>query len=132
MTDYSEQVAAVLFTINVARLATFYEHVIGMERRAAHDDHVVLEQGVFRLTVHGIPAQYAKGITIATPPAVRESSALKLSFRVTSIVDARETAARFGGCIYEPDREWRDHAKTLCDGWDPDGNVFQVFTVRKD
>lgn len=132
MTDYTEQVAAVLFTIDVARLATFYEHVIGMERRVVHDDHVVLEQGVFRLTVHGIPARYAKGITIATPPAVRESSALKLSFKVDSISAARGVAPRLGGCIYQPDRESHVGKKSLCDGWDPDGNVFQVFTVRKD
>jgi predicted enzyme related to lactoylglutathione lyase len=132
MTDYIEEVAAVLFTTNVARLASFYEHVIGMERRVAHDNHVVLEQGVFRLTVHGIPERYAKGIAITTPPAVRETSALKLSFKVDSIAATRDAASRHGGCIYAPDREWHVGKKSQCDGWDPDGNVFQVFAVGKD
>ncbi len=125
----SANFGAVLFTTNVARAAAFYEHVIGMQVRAAADDHVRLQRGQFLLTLHGIPEQYAKAITIAAPPAMRETSAIKLAFRVSSISEARETAARLGGCVYPADREWRDGPKTFCDGWDPDGNVFQVFTV---
>ena len=129
MADRLEQFAAVLFTVNVAHVAAFYEHVIGMQVRKAAQDHVSLEKGPFLLTVHGIPEQHARGIAITTPPAVRETSSIKLSFRVTSIVEAREAAARFGGCVHEPARQWREGPKTLCDGWDPDGNVFQIFAV---
>lgn len=28
-------------------------------------------------------------------------------------------------------RVGHDGPKMLCDGWDPDGNVFQVFTVSE-
>jgi hypothetical protein len=35
-------------------------------------------------------------------------------------------AEELGGCIYDPAREWVDKSSTFCDGWDPDGNVFQV------
>jgi len=131
MTDDSEQVAAVLFTVNVARVAAFYEHVIGMQVRKSAAGHVSLKKSRFLLTVHAIPDQYAKQIIVTTPPAVRETSAIKLSFRVAGITEAREMAARCGGCVYPADREWRDGQKTLCDGCDPDGNVFQVFTVTE-
>jgi predicted enzyme related to lactoylglutathione lyase len=120
-----------VFTTDVVRVAAFYENVIVMQVQKSAADHIRLEKGLFLLTVHATPEPYTRGITITTPPAVRESTAIKLSFRVVSIADARETAARLGGCLHGSDREWRDRPKTLCDGWDPDGNVFQVFTIRE-
>ena len=60
-----------------------------------------------------------------------ENSALKLSFHVTSIERARQMAAEHGGCVYSAGREWNDGSRTVCDGWDPDGNVLQIFTARR-
>jgi predicted enzyme related to lactoylglutathione lyase len=57
---------------------------------------------------------------------------VKLSFRVDSIARAREAAAGLGGAVYGPDREWVDEAATVCDGYDPDGNVFQLFQPATD
>jgi len=93
-----------------------------------------IEIGTFRLTVHQIPEQYTKNIVIASPPVVRESGATKLSFRVDSISRSRQTAAELGGLVYGPDREWSNDGTTICDGYDPDGNVFQLFqaTWKKD
>jgi predicted enzyme related to lactoylglutathione lyase len=118
--------AAVLFTIDLARIAQFYETVAGLRVAGAEDDHVVLENGSFRLIIHQIPAQYAKHIRIDDPPAVREAGAIKLSFPVVSIADAREAAARLGGSVYPAGRESSYDSATVCDGWDPDGNVFQL------
>src|SRR3954469_4475816 len=122
-------VGAVLFTVRLKDLANFYERVVGIRVVKTASDHVVLEIGTFRLTVHQIPEPYAKNIVITSPPIVRESGVTKLSFRVDSISRSRQTAAELGGLVYGPEREWNDDGSTTCDGYDPDGNVFQVFQV---
>jgi hypothetical protein len=79
--------------------------------------------------VHQIPEQYSKNIVITVPPVVRESGAIKLSFRVDSISRSRQTAAELGGHVYGAEREWSNGEATTCDGYDPDGNVFQLFQL---
>ena len=124
------QVGAVLFTVRLTPLAHFYEQVVGMHIVKTASDHVVLEIGTFRLTVHQIPEQYAKNIAITSPPAVRDSGTTKLSFRVDSIPRSRQTAAELGGLVYGAEREWKYDGDIICDGYDPDGNVFQLFQER--
>jgi predicted enzyme related to lactoylglutathione lyase len=121
------ETGAVLFTVNLRSLATFYQRVMDMQVLITADDHINLEVGGFRLTVHQIPEHYAKNIKIQTPPAVREATAVKLAFRVASIAKAREVASGLGGVVYPPDREWTYEGSTICDGYDPDGNVFQLW-----
>jgi predicted enzyme related to lactoylglutathione lyase len=123
------QVGAVLFTVRLEQLSHFYEQVVGMRVIRMSSDHVVLEIGTFRLIVHQIPGEYAKNIVITSPPVVRESGATKLSFRVDSISRARQTAAELGGLVYGSEREWDNDGSRTCDGYDSDGNVFQVFQV---
>jgi predicted enzyme related to lactoylglutathione lyase len=123
----NEHTAAVLFTIHLKPMAQFYEQVAGMHVRPAGDDHIVLDKNTFRLVVHQIPEQHARSIVISTPPKVREASAIKLCFAVESIARSRAVAANLGGCVYASDREWQYEGTTVCDGWDPDGNVFQLL-----
>ena len=118
--------AAVLYTINLRSLARFYEKVVGMSVHA-HHDHAVLDKGSFRLIIHQIPEQHAANIRIENPPKVREGGAIKLSLPVASISTARQAAAQLGGRVYDVDREWTYEGSTVCDGCDPDGNVFQLF-----
>jgi predicted enzyme related to lactoylglutathione lyase len=118
---------AVLFTVNLHPIAHFYEEVVGMQTFRTEADHIRLEIGSFRLTVHQIPERYAKNIVIKVPPVVREVSAIKLAFQVESIARCRALAANLGGKVYDPDREWSYESMTVCDGYDPDGNVFQLF-----
>ena len=129
MSDLSKHEAgAVLFTIHLGSLATFYERVAGMNPFRTEDDHIRLEKGRFRLTVHKIPQRYARKVKVTTPPTVRENSAVKLAFQVADIAQARQIAAQLGGAVYPPEREWHYEGMTVCDGYDPDGNVFQLFT----
>jgi uridine kinase/predicted enzyme related to lactoylglutathione lyase len=125
------EAGAVLFTVNLRKLANFYEQVIGMHVVKTATDHVVLEVGTFRLTLHQIPEQYAKSIVISATPVVRENAAIKLSFRVKDISRSRRTASELGGLVNGPDREWSNEEATTCDGHDPDGNVFQLFQAEK-
>lgn len=127
----SHDVGAVLFTVNLRKLTHFYEQVVGMNVAKEASDHVVLESETFRLTVHRIPEQYAKSIVTTSPPVVRENSAIKLSFRIKDISRSRQTPSELGGLVYGPEREWSDLETTTCDGYDPDGNVFQLFQATE-
>jgi len=118
---------AVLFTIHLESLAAFYTKVMGMRVLLTEKDHIRLELGSFRLTIHLIPARYAKNITIKTPPIVREAGAVKLAFRVKKIAKSREIASGLGGKVYAANLEWQYDGSTICDGYDPDGNVFQLW-----
>jgi predicted enzyme related to lactoylglutathione lyase len=119
--------AAVLFAKDHRILARFYLEVAGLRDAGGGADHVKLVTDSFELVVHQIPERYAKNISISTPPVVREMTAIKLCFPCADLARARETAARLGGSLYGTEREWRSDSATVCDGYDPEGNVFQLL-----
>jgi predicted enzyme related to lactoylglutathione lyase len=119
--------AAVLFAKDHRVLASFYREVAGLRDAGGDADHVKLASDAFELVVHRIPERYAKHIVIATPPVVREMTAIKLCFPCPDLAHAREIAARLGGSLYGTEREWRSDSAIVCDGYDPEGNVFQLF-----
>jgi hypothetical protein len=47
-------------------------------------------------------------------------------FFVGSIAHAREAAVKFEGALNGAGREWPFDGATVCDGYDPEGNVFQL------
>jgi predicted enzyme related to lactoylglutathione lyase len=117
------QSGAVLYAKNPKILAEFYERVTGMPIRRTAADHIVLESGSFQLVVLQIPEHIAKSITIESPPVQREQTAIKLVFFVDDLAHAREAA---GGALNGPEREWKFDGATVCDGYDPEGNNFQL------
>lgn len=117
---------ALLFAKDLDGLARFYERLLGLSVQRADGDHVVLASATFELIVHAIPAAIAQDITIGNPPEIREETPIKLLFPVASIADARAIAASLGGQLNPPDREWQAHGIRVCDGYDPEGNVFQL------
>jgi catechol-2,3-dioxygenase len=127
-TTKNYEAGAVLFTIQLNSLATFYERVAGMKTLRTEEDHIQLETGSFRLTVQKIPQRYAENVKITTPPAIRENSSIKLALQVTNLAQARQMAGQLGGAVYPTEREWQYEGMTVCDGYDPDGNVFQLFS----
>ena len=113
-----------LYAKDLARLAGFYEAVLGMARLRATDDLVVLQSPDIQLVVHAIPPHIAADIVIASPPARRENTALKFFFTVPSIADARARAMQRGGEVYT--ENWQGPGFVVCNACDPEGNVFQV------
>lgn len=121
-----DKFGAVLFVKDVARLTAFYAAVTGLAATESGETWARLGTGAFELVVHGIPPHIAATLEISTPPARREEAAIKLVFPVASIADARAMAVQLGGELNPPDREWQLGALRVCDGHDPEGNVFQV------
>jgi hypothetical protein len=118
--------SVVVFAKDVERLAAFYGEVAAMTVVASDKKHVVLDGEVFQVVVHDIPKKIAAKVVITKPPKVRDGFPIKMCVPVLSIATARKTAAKLGGRIGPKSEEWEARGFCACDGYDPEGNVFQV------
>ena len=117
---------AVLFAKDVRKLANFYATVFDMEISEEEQTHELLTIEGFELVIHGIPQAVARQIEISSPPIVREDSAMKICLPVESLADARRIVEANGGQLAAKSKEWEARGFRACDGYDPEGNVFQA------
>jgi predicted enzyme related to lactoylglutathione lyase len=117
---------AVLYAKDMGRLAAFYSAIAGFAEIRRDDDFVVLHGGGIELVVVAIPERIASGIDIASPPRRREGTPIKLFFVVPDLAKARRTVAELGGEFESRGREWQFRHWRVCDGCDPEGNLFQL------
>lgn len=114
----------VIFSVDVPRLAAFYESVLGLTPTDDDSDDIRLRSDREQILVHSVPSGVAKTISIQTPPEVRGGSPIKPVFDVDSLEDALEMVGVKGGGVTQ---------QTFCidglirhDVLDPDGNVIQL------
>jgi predicted enzyme related to lactoylglutathione lyase len=117
---------AIVFAKDLQRLARFYREVANLPVTDGDDRFCVLGEGPGRLVIQQIPPDFADQIEITSPPQKREETPIKLALAVDDIAAARARAADCGGTLLPPDREWTFGEARVCDGIDPEGNVFQV------
>jgi predicted enzyme related to lactoylglutathione lyase len=122
----SPRSGAVLFVNDMACVAHFYASAMCLRLVQQADDVTVLESDDMQLVIHPVPSHIAAQYPVASPPARREDTAVKLYFVVPSLSDARREAAALGGQIDAVDREWSARGFRACDGHDPEGNVIQI------
>lgn len=115
---------AFLYAKDPERLASFYETLLPMSRAHASTELIVLQSPDIQLVVHAIPQDIASTVVIKSPPERREQTALKLFFTVSSIAEARSTAASLGGEVFS--EQWDGPGFRVCNACDPEGNIFQV------
>jgi catechol-2,3-dioxygenase len=115
---------AMIFAKDLGAMTTFYRDGLGLHvlPGTQRDGWVELDAGGSRVALHAIPAAIAKDIAIATPPAPRSGTAIKLVFATDDLAAARAHLIAHGAVMDEP-RSWG-----ACDGIDPEGNVFQIVT----
>jgi catechol 2,3-dioxygenase-like lactoylglutathione lyase family enzyme len=113
-----------VYAKDLARMASFYQTLLGMQRVHAAEGLVVLESQQVQLVVHAIPPHIAVDIEIDVPPVRREDSALKFFFSVPGIAAARTLAAGLGGSV--DDQVWSGSGMRMCNAVDPEGNIFQL------
>jgi Glyoxalase-like domain len=118
--------SAVIFAKDIEALAMFYREVAEMDEVFKDKDHIVLNEEGFQIVVHCIPQNIADSIEISTPPNIRAETPIKICVPVSSIEYARSKAAELGGLIGPKEHEWPARGFTAYDGYDPEGNVFQV------
>lgn len=123
--------SAVLYAKDLDRVCRFYAAVLGVDPPARDGSHVVLRAGGVQLVVLAVPEPLAREIVVSDPPARRTETPIKLVLPVDSIARARDLAGPLGGVVGSPRHEWAFEDDRVCDGHDPEGNVFQLReTVR--
>lgn len=117
---------AVVYAKDLDRVATFYEHVVGLTAIERAAGFVLLRAGATELTVVRIRPDIAETIDIATPPVPRSETPVKLVFTVAGLEAARPVAVAHGGDLEPADAAWTWHGLRRLDGVDPEGNVVQL------
>jgi catechol 2,3-dioxygenase-like lactoylglutathione lyase family enzyme len=118
------RVSAVLYARNLADMLDFYCALLGQACVYRDEYHAVLRCGDFALDIHQLPAEGAQAANDAGPQ--RREQIVKLSFPVDSIPRARQAAMEHGGLLDPPPPRWVVEQQKICDGRDPEGNVFQL------
>jgi predicted enzyme related to lactoylglutathione lyase len=116
--------ALVIFTVDVRRLAGFYEAVLGAEPLGEPSGDIRLVNDRDEVLIHSIPQKMAKTIEITTPPTPREATPIKPVFTIDSLEAALLRVAATGGTV--TDRTFTMGGLTRHDVLDPDGNVIQL------
>jgi catechol 2,3-dioxygenase-like lactoylglutathione lyase family enzyme len=115
------RVSAVLYVRDLEKVTAFYSALLRQPLVYRDAYHAVLRCGIFALDIHQLPADALE--RNAHKP--RDQS-VKLSFPVDSIVRARHAAAAHGGELDPGPPRWVIEQQKICDGRDPEGNVFQL------
>lgn len=126
------QAGAVIYAKDLLKIAEFYKSIAALEVRETEKDFIKLESDTFQLIVLQAPKYIAEAIVIDEPQRVREETPIKLIFFVSSIRQARATAKELGGALYDDEKTWVFENYNVCDGYDPEGNVFQLRALSPD
>jgi hypothetical protein len=114
----------VVFSVDVRRLAAFYEVVLGAQPSLESSGDIRLTNDRDEVLIHSIPKKIAEQIEISIPPAPRDGSPLKPMFDVHSLETALDGVEATGGVITS--RAFSLDGVTRRDVLDPDGNVIQL------
>jgi predicted enzyme related to lactoylglutathione lyase len=117
---------AVIYANNYERLASFYEDVAGLDVRETDETSTILGSETFQLVILQVPSHIAASVEIGVPPIRREGTPIKLVFYVDSISNTREKVMALGGELNANEKEWVFETHRVCDGHDPEGNIFQI------
>lgn len=114
----------VVFTVNVLRLADFYESVLGATRSNEDSGDIRLRNDREEVLIHSVPASIATSISIQSPPKPRNGSPIKPVFDVDSLDNALMAVETNGGVV--TGRTFSIDGLRRHDVLDPDGNVIQI------
>lgn len=115
----------VVYAKDKERVSAFYRRTLGVDAVDEAPTHDLLRGPGIEIVIHAIPDRYAASIEIDEPPALREETALKPVFLVSSLDDVRAAAMATGGGLKPATAAWRYNDATVLDGNDPEGNVVQ-------
>lgn len=116
----------VIYAKDLKRLAKFYESVLMLAREDEEDDFVLLGSQSVELAIVQAPSTLSELINSQSPSWVRSETPIKPSFAVADVEAMRSAIAAAGGDLKAPGAAWTWRGALHLDGWDPEGNVFQL------
>ena len=125
-TSVSQAPGLVIYAKDKDKVANFYKRVLNLETVAEELGFALLQAGSVEIAVVLIPEHVAIEIEIASPPKVREDTPFKPWFLVQNFERTRVAAVGAGGQLKPANTAWRWRGAVYLDGWDPEGNVFQL------
>ena len=117
---------AILYAKDYLKLSEFYQVVLGMELMEQDDEHVRLELANAELVILQAPKPIADAITITEPATPRAATPIKLVYYISDIAKARQAAENLNAKVNDASTEWVFREATVCDGYDSEGNIFQL------
>ena len=118
---------ALIYANDLSRLSAFYQHLLSMRLIHSDAEHHVIGSDDMQLIIQAIPAHIASSIVISSPPEPRSEQAIKLFFTMPSITDAAAVANSLGGSLFG--QQYTGPGFIVRNGYDPEGNIFQVREV---
>lgn len=116
----------VIYARDLGQLARFYAELVALPVVQSEPDFVVLESPACQVVLVAMPDDIAHRTVITSPPLRRENVAIKPCFAVSDLAAARRSAIALGGGLGEPASEWMFRGHRVCDGFDTEGNIFQL------
>ena len=118
----------VIYAKDYKKLVQFYANVLNLKILEQTDDYGLVCSDNFELAIIKIPPSTAKTITISSPPQKRENTAIKPVFFVDNFESTRHLIQEYKGGMECPESVWIFNNYKVCDGFDPEGNIFQLRT----
>lgn len=115
-----------LYAKDAPTLARFYAEVLALRMLEKGKTFELLGADGYELAIVQTPADIAASIHIGAPSEPRAEVPLKASYRVPGIERLRPLIARLGGGLKDESSAWTWRGARHLDGWDPEGNVFQL------
>lgn len=111
----------ILYVRNVPRLSAFYRLHFDLPLvEAIGDDWAVLKAGAIEIALHRVGEAYRD------LPAGGAASNAKLVFTVEAGLTERHEHMIAAGVAMRPLKRFDGYPALMCDGEDPEGNVFQL------
>jgi len=114
----------VLWVEDLASAKKFYRELLNAQILDDSATFVRVASESNEVLLHLVPEQYREGVS--SPVQVREEATIKPIFSVASIASARKAVEELTGRVNDPDTEQIYSDSRYCDGFDTEGNVFQV------
>ena len=113
----------IIFVQNVDKLKLFYVDIFGLEViEETPSQWLLLKAGNCNIGLHKIGEQYA----VANAAAFKFDNNTKIVFETEEEIYALRENLRAKNVVLKEIVTWDNYDYLLCDGEDPEGNVFQI------
>ncbi len=114
----------VLWVEDLKSATDFYCKLLAADAGDVSEEFTRVMSPQNEVLLHAVPEQFRSGLS--TPLQVREDAVIKPVFAVASIEAARDSVIETAGVVFGIETENRYGATNYCDGFDTEGNVFQL------